>query len=77
MNPRHVLRSLAGAALLMIAAAPQVAAEGTFDIPPGAHFNLDRLARVSDFFGNEVATGKIAGAIVLIQQHVHTVSFNR
>jgi CubicO group peptidase (beta-lactamase class C family) len=69
MKPHHVLRSLAGAALLMIAAAPPVGAEGTFDIPPGAHFNLDKLAKVSDFFRNEVATGKIAGAIILIQQH--------
>ena len=44
-------------------------AEGTFDIPAGAHFNQDKLAKISEFFKNEVATGKISGAIVLIQQH--------
>jgi CubicO group peptidase (beta-lactamase class C family) len=32
--------------------------------PPAA-----RLARLTEFFQNEVATGKLAGAIVLIQQH--------
>src|SRR5690242_6748029 len=44
-------------------------AEGTYEIPAGAHFNQDKLAKVSEFFKNEVATGKIAGATVLIKQH--------
>jgi CubicO group peptidase (beta-lactamase class C family) len=44
-------------------------AEGTFDMPAGAHFNQDKLAKITEFFNNEVATGKIAGANVLIQQH--------
>ncbi len=44
-------------------------AEGTYDIPAGAHFNKDKLAKISEFFENEVATGKIAGANVLIQQN--------
>ena len=35
----------------------------------GAHFNPEKLAKISEFFRNEVATGKIAGADVLIQQH--------
>jgi CubicO group peptidase (beta-lactamase class C family) len=69
MNSHHALRSLACAALLTIAAAPPAGAEGTFDIPAGAHFNAEKLAKVSEFFKNEVATGKTAGAIVLIQQH--------
>jgi CubicO group peptidase (beta-lactamase class C family) len=68
MNSHHGLGSLACAALL-IATAPSVRAEGTFDIPPGAHFNAEKLAKVSEFFKNEVATGKIAGANVLIEQH--------
>jgi CubicO group peptidase (beta-lactamase class C family) len=63
-----MLRALACGTLLL-AAAPSVRAEGTFDIPPGAHFNPDKLAKVGAFFRNEVDTGKIAGAIVLIQQH--------
>jgi CubicO group peptidase (beta-lactamase class C family) len=69
MNSRHVLRSLLCGALLAIAAAPSVRAEGTFDIPAGAHFNQARLAKIGEFFKNEVTTGKIPGAIVLIQQH--------
>src|SRR5260221_9235673 len=67
MNSRHMLRALACGALLL-AATPAVRAEGTFDIPPGAHFNPDKLAKVTEFFKNEVATGKISGANVLIQQ---------
>src|ERR1700692_2399796 len=69
MYSRHLLRSLLCGALLTIAAAPSVSAEGTFDIPPGAHFNQDKLARIGEFFKNEVTTGKIPGAILLIQQH--------
>lgn len=65
----HLLRALTYGALLAFLAAPLARAEGTFDIPAGAHFNKERLAKVGEFFKNEVATGKIAGAIVLIQQH--------
>jgi CubicO group peptidase (beta-lactamase class C family) len=68
MSSRQTLRALAGGALIL-AAIPSAQAEGTFDIPAGAHFNQDKLAKLGEFFGNEVATGKIAGAIVLIQQH--------
>jgi CubicO group peptidase (beta-lactamase class C family) len=68
MNSRQLLRILACGAL-MLGATPTARAEGTFDIPAGAHFNQDKLAKVSEFFRNEVATGKIAGALVLIQQH--------
>jgi CubicO group peptidase (beta-lactamase class C family) len=69
MNSRHVLRSLACAALLTIATLPSAGAEGTFDIPAGAHFNLQKLARVGDYLRDQVAQGKIPGAILLIQQH--------
>src|SRR5204863_8462367 len=68
MNSRQLRCALACGAL-MLGATPEARAEGTFDIPAGAHFNPDKLAKVSDFFRNEVATGKIAGALVLIQQH--------
>jgi CubicO group peptidase (beta-lactamase class C family) len=63
------LRPLACGLLLTAAIALPARAEGTYEIPAGAHFNRDRLARVGEFFKNEVATGKISGAIVLIQQH--------
>jgi CubicO group peptidase (beta-lactamase class C family) len=52
-----------------MAAAPPVRAEGTFDIPPGAHFNPQKLERVGDYLRDQAATGKIPGAILLIQQH--------
>jgi CubicO group peptidase (beta-lactamase class C family) len=68
MNLRGVLRSLACAALLVTAASP-LRAEGTFDIPPGAHFNKQKLERVSDYLRDQVMQGKIPGAILLIQQH--------
>jgi CubicO group peptidase (beta-lactamase class C family) len=63
------LRPLACGLLLTAAIAWPARAEGTYEIPAGAHFNRDRLARVGEFFKNEVTTGKISGAIVLIQQH--------
>jgi len=56
-------------AVLVLAAVTTVRAEGTFDIPAGARFNPEKLAKVGEFFKNEVATGKIPGAILLIQQH--------
>jgi CubicO group peptidase (beta-lactamase class C family) len=76
MNLRFALRSLVGAALLAgsIAAAQ---ADGSFDIPAGAHFNPQKLARIGDFFRNEIATGQIPGAIVLIQQHGKPVYFEK
>ena len=68
MKPSHVLRLLACGALLL-AFVPSARAEGTFEIPAGAHFNKDKLAKLGEFFRNEVTTGKIPGAILLIQQH--------
>jgi len=59
---------IAGACLAMTA--PGVArAEGTFEIPAGAHFNPQKLQRIDDYFHGEIANGKIPGAIVLISQH--------
>jgi CubicO group peptidase (beta-lactamase class C family) len=68
MSSHHCLRALFAGALLALAAAP-ARAEGTFDIPAGAHFNPQKLEKIGEFFRNEVATGKIPGAILLIQQH--------
>jgi CubicO group peptidase (beta-lactamase class C family) len=69
MSSRHGLRPLVCGALLAAAVSSPAAAQGTFDIPPGAHFNKDKLAKLGEFFRNEVTTGKIPGAILLIQQH--------
>ncbi|HEV7601017.1 MAG TPA: serine hydrolase domain-containing protein [Bradyrhizobium sp.] len=78
MNARFVSRSLVGAALLAGAAsiAPALA-EGAFDRPAGAHFNPQKLERIGEFFRNEIANGKIPGAIVLIQQHGKPVYFEK
>jgi CubicO group peptidase (beta-lactamase class C family) len=70
MNPWQAMRPVLCGALLMVAGAPRDAlAEGTFDIPAGAHFSKAKLERVGEYFRNEIATGKIPGAILLIQQH--------
>ena len=68
MNSGHFWRALGVGALLAFWAVPSAQAQGTFDIPAGARFNPDKLAKVTEFFKNEVATGKIAGANVLIRQ---------
>src|SRR6202023_4073711 len=69
MKSHHLLRSLVCGVLLTIVAAPMLRAEGVFDIPPGAHFNPQKLERVGDYLRDQVAQGKIPGAILLIQQH--------
>jgi CubicO group peptidase (beta-lactamase class C family) len=43
--------------------------------PGGVVPSAARFERVSEFFENEVATGKLAGAIVLIQQHGSPIYF--
>jgi CubicO group peptidase (beta-lactamase class C family) len=68
MNSSHVVRLLA-CGVLLAAAAPPSRAEGTFDIPAGAHFNMQKLQRVGDYLRDQIAQGKIPGAILLIQQH--------
>jgi CubicO group peptidase (beta-lactamase class C family) len=67
-------------AAALLAAATSIApalAEGSFDLPAGAHFNPQKLERIGEFFRNEIATGKIPGAIVLIQQHGKPVYFEK
>src|ERR1043166_3972255 len=74
MHFGNCLRVPAFGALLALLAVSPVAAqgtfasEGTFDIPPGAKFNPEKLAKITAFFKNEVETGKISGADVLIRQ---------
>ena len=63
------VRSLVFGLCLATATVPGVRAQSSFDIPPGAHFNLQKLGRLSDYLRDQIANGKIPGAIVLIQQH--------
>jgi CubicO group peptidase (beta-lactamase class C family) len=44
-------------------------------VPPDAELSPQRLERITDYFDNEVATGKIAGAIVMVQRHGKPVYF--
>jgi CubicO group peptidase (beta-lactamase class C family) len=69
MTSRHAMRSLISGALLTVVAISPAVAEGGFDLPAGAHFNPQKLQRVGDFLRDEVANGKIPGAVLLIQQH--------
>src|SRR5690348_11657386 len=75
MNPwrtdRAALRKAAVLALVLaLAGASYLEVVRAGSASEGAHhFSGEGLARVSDFIRNEVASGKIPGAILLIQQH--------
>jgi len=69
MTQFYRLRALACGIWLAATLALPVRAEGTFEIPADAHFNPQKLARVGDYLREQVANGKIPGAILLIQQH--------
>ncbi|MDB5608356.1 MAG: serine hydrolase [Bradyrhizobium sp.] len=64
-------------ALLIVAAAfgrsNTGRAETPLSVPSG--FSRAKLERVGDYIRNEIGTGKIPGAILLIQQHGHPVYF--
>ena len=62
-----VLRLAAALLLGAIVFAPGVRAET--QAVAESRFSAEGLKRVGDYFANEVATGKIPGAVVLIQQH--------
>lgn len=74
MHFRNCLRAQAFGALLAFMAVPPAvaqgnfASEGTYEIPAGAKFNPEKLAKITAFFKNEVETGKISGADILIRQ---------
>ncbi len=74
MHFRNCLRAQAfGALLAFMAVSPAAAqgnfaSEGTYEIPAGAKFNPEKLAKITAFFKNEVETGKISGADILIRQ---------
>ena len=77
MSAGFALRLLVGAALLAGPAIAPALAQGSFDIPAGAHFNRQKLERIGEFFRSEIAGGMIPGAIVLIQQHGKPVYFEK
>ena len=50
-------------------ALPLSAATIEFGPPPGAMLSHEKLSRIDDFINAEISSGKIPGAIVLIQRH--------
>src|SRR4051812_673012 len=62
----------AAAWLIVSGATPSCADEAA---PKPAVFSPEKLGRIDDFFNNEVTTGKIPGAMVLIKQHGRQVYF--
>ena len=67
---------------LIVAALSVLAIVGWPDIaraespgPPARSFSREGLDRVGDYIRNEISTGKIPGAIMLIQQHGKPVYF--
>ena len=71
---RHVAGALA---LLLGAVVAGLPGSGSAESQYPAREGLSsaKLQRVGDYFRNEVATGKIPGAVLLIQQHGHPVYF--
>jgi len=61
-----------GAVRLVLAAVLITIWTKEVDVSPaaGAYVpSADKLERITEFFNNEIATGKLPGAVVLIQQH--------
>ena len=67
----------AAIALLIAAGVVARSSFGNTELPVAASssFSPEKLARVGDYIRNEIATGKIPGAIMLIQQHGQPVYF--
>src|ERR1700737_471267 len=67
----------AALALLVVAVAVGRPSAGWAESPSpaSASFSREKLERFGDYIRNEIATGKIPGAIILIQQHGHPVYF--
>jgi CubicO group peptidase (beta-lactamase class C family) len=60
-----------------IASSPPTAARAESPLAASPGFSRAKLERVGDYVRNEIATGKIPGAIILIQQHGRPVYFER
>src|SRR6266702_6306067 len=65
----------AAVALLIVAIIAGRPSAGYAGQPSRSSFSQQGLQRVGDYIRNEIATGKIPGAILLIQQHAQPVYF--
>src|SRR5689334_20641631 len=68
-------RRLIAAALVLGAIALACPRAGHAEASGPRSFSAEGLAKVGDYIRNEIATGKIPGAILLIQQHGKPVYF--
>jgi CubicO group peptidase (beta-lactamase class C family) len=69
-------RAIAALALLFsVIATGSRAAHAESPAQTSLSFSAEKLARVGDYIRNEISTGKIPGAILLIQQHGRPVCF--
>ena len=70
-------RGAATLALLLLAIAIGRPGAGQAESPStvAASFSREKLHRVGDYIRNEIAAGKIPGAVILIQQHGQPVYF--
>jgi CubicO group peptidase (beta-lactamase class C family) len=75
ISNRYHAALLAAVCMIVSGAAPSLADDAADAAPKPAAFSPEKLGRIDDFFNNEVATGKIPGAMVLIRQHGRQVYF--
>src|SRR5580698_4595025 len=70
-------RGFAALGLLIAALATGRPDAGSAETPAPilAGFSPQKLQGIGDYFRNEVASGKIPGAVILVQQHAHPVYF--
>ena len=60
---------IAGFTAALHAAAAVSAVAAPLGPPPGAELSVEKLSPIDDFINGEIASGRIPGAIVLIQRH--------
>src|SRR5258707_8922490 len=72
---RYAARGRAAGRRRLFAAGVSPISAAEFGPAPGAALSLEKLSRIDDFLGDQVATGKIPGAVVLIQRQGKPVYF--
>jgi CubicO group peptidase (beta-lactamase class C family) len=65
----------AAMAAVVCLVAPSSAATIELGPPPGAMLSREKLSAIDDFINGEIASGRIPGAIVLVQRHGQQVYF--
>ena len=75
-SSRHYAALFAAMVVAVWIATPLSAADAEFGPQPGATLLREKLSRIDDFLNGEIASGKVPGAIVLIQRHGQPVYFN-